>query len=443
VPTLPAFGRPLLLAVDADPAQLGRIETELQHSFGGDYRVGGETTVADAGRVLRDAHDRDDVVALVLVDRGFLDEARSDLFELVRRLHPDARRALLVDWGDWVDRGAAQAVLHAMAVEHVGYYVLTPWIQGDELFHRTVAELVQEWSRSAAWPMREVVVVAAPGSARAYAISDLLTRNGIPHAFRDRASEFGREVLERTGSDRARVAVWMPALAGRTLVDPTDAELVEAWGVPTTLAEDQRTFDALVVGGGPAGLAAAVHASSEGLRTLVVEQESVGGQAGSSSLIRNYLGFLRGISGAELAQHGYQQAWVFGAHFVLTHEVDRVCRQDGEFVAHVGGIGTVRASGVIVATGVSDRRPGAEPRTDWLPEDVGRDRHGFLLTGADAAASGWSSERQPHPHETTVPGLFAVGDVRCGSVKRVACAVGEGSAVVSQLQQYLATLTRG
>jgi thioredoxin reductase len=173
----------------------------------------------------------------------------------------------------------------------------------------------------------------------------------------------------------------------------------------------------------------------------VVEQETRGGQVGSSSPIRNYLGFLRGISGAELAQHGYQQAWVFGAHFVVTREVGRVGRQDGGFVAHVGGIGAVRAGAVVVATG-PDPCPGAGPRTDWLPQDVGRDRDGFLLTGADAAANGWSSERQPHPHETTVPGLFAVGDVRCRSGKGVACAVAEGSAVVSQLQQYLATLAR-
>ena len=229
-------GRPLLLAVDADPAQLDRIETELQRSFGGDFRVRGELGVADARRLLEGAHVRDDLVAVVLVDDRFPDDERAELFDLVRRLHPDARRALLVDWGAWADRASAQAILHAMAVGHINYYVLKPWIQRDELFHRTVAEFVQEWSRSAVSNLREVVVVAEPRSVRAYAISSLLTRNGIPHAFRDRDSELGREVLERTGSDRAEVAVWMPALAGKTLVDPTDAEVVEAWGVPTTLA---------------------------------------------------------------------------------------------------------------------------------------------------------------------------------------------------------------
>ncbi len=563
MPTPVPPGRPLLLAVDADPAQLDRIETELQRSFGGDFRVRGELGVADARRLLEGAHVREDLVAVVLVDDSFPDDERAALFDLVRRLHPDARRALLVDWGAWADRASAQAILHAMAVGHINYYVLKPWIQRDELFHRTVAEFVQEWSRSAVSNLREVVVVAEPRSVRAYAISSLLTRNGVPHAFRDRDSDLGREVLDRTGSNRAEVAVWMPALAGKTLVDPTDAEVVEAWGVPTTLGEDEREFDVLVVGGGPAGLATAVYGSSEGLTTLVVEKESIGGQAGSSSLIRNYLGFSRGISGAELAQRGYQQAWVFGAHFVLMREVDQLTREGRLFVAHVAGVGTVRAKAVVVSTGVSYRRLGveslealsgkgvyyganvtaahaltglhavvvgggnsagqaalhlarycervtvvirgeglgesmsaylvgaidadarvevrtttevvagegdgrlervvlrdntsgtedtvradgmfvmigAEPRTDWLPEAVERDKHGFVLTGADAAGHGWMIERKPHPYETTVPGVFAVGDVRAGSVKRVASAVGEGSVVVSQLHQYFATVS--
>src|SRR4051812_18558506 len=315
--------RPLLLAVDLDPVQLDRIEGELQRSFGSDFRVRGELRAEDARRTLEGAHSRGDQVAVVLVDDSLADEARADLFDLVRSLHPDARRALLVDWGAWADRASASAILHAMALGQINYYVLKPWIERDELFHRTVAEFVQEWSRSEVSNLREVVVVAEAHSARAYAISNLLTRNGIPHVFRDRTSELGREVLDRTGSTRGEVVVWMPALSGKTLVDPSDADVVEAWGVPTSLPESRREFDVVVVGGGPAGLAVAVSASSEGVRTLVVERESIGGQAGSSSLIRNYLGFSRGISGADLAQRAYQQAWVFGAHMVVTREIDR------------------------------------------------------------------------------------------------------------------------
>ena len=552
--------RPLLLAVDRDPVQLDRTEAELQRAFGSQFRVRGELTAEDATTTLRGCHERGDLVAVALVDHALPAPARDELLTVARTLHPDARRALLVEWGAWGDREVAAAILQAVAVGQISYYVLKPWIDRDELFHRTVAEFVQEWSRSAPSNLREVVVVADPRSAPAYGIISLLTRNGIPHAFRDRKSRLGHEVLERTGSGRGEVVVWMPALAGKTLVDPTEAEVMEAWGVHTTLPESDRDFDVLVVGGGPAGLAAAVSASSEGVRTLVVERESIGGQAGSSSLIRNYLGFSRGVSGAELAQRGYQQAWVFGAHFVLTRDVDLVAEQGNGFTAHVDGVGSVTCRAVVLATGVSYRRLGvpsvevltgrgvhyganvtaahaltgldavvvgggnsagqavlhlarycrsvtlvvrgrsiaetmsaylvdaisadptvvlctesevsgahgegrlqsvvvrqrssgaehtvaadgmflmigAEPRTGWLPAAIVRDRRGFVLTGPDAGRHGWTGERDPHPYETSLPGVFAVGDVRCGSVKRVASAVGEGSVVVSQLHQLFA-----
>jgi thioredoxin reductase (NADPH) len=551
--------RPLLLVVDADPEQLDRTEGELARAFGGDFRVRGELTAEDATKVLEGARQRGDLVAVVLVDDSFPDDVRGGLFALVRSLHPDARRALLVEWGAWANRASAAAILHAMAVGHINYYVLKPWTTRDELFHRTVAEFVQEWSRSAESNLREVVVVADQRSPRAYQVRSLLDRNGIPHAFRERDSELGRQVLDRTGSGRGEVVVWMPALAGKTLVDPNDAEIMEAWGIPTTLPEDARDFDVLVIGGGPAGLATAVYASSEGLSTLVVERESVGGQAGASSLIRNYLGFSRGVSGAELAQRGYQQAWVFGARFLLTREVTHLVRSGTRLRGHIADVGDVTARVVVFATGVSYRRLGvpsleeltgkgvyygasvtaahalsglhavvvgggnsagqavmhlarycvrvtlvvrasdlgagmsaylvdairadpvidirtdtevaagegagrlervvlknrstgaedtirsegmfvmigAEPRTDWVPEEAHRDRFGYLVTGAEAAAQSWSLDREPYPYETTMPGVFAIGDVRKGSVKRVASAVGEGSVVVSQLHQLL------
>jgi thioredoxin reductase (NADPH) len=555
--------RPLLLAVDADPARLDRLEGELQRGFGSDFRVRGELDVDDALRSLEGAAERGEPVAVLLVDDGLAEAARERLFSTARIRHPDARRALLVAWGAWADRATATAILHAMAVGHINYYVLQPWTTRDELFRRTVAEFVQEWSRSDAANLREVVVVADARAARGFAVSMLLTRNGIPHAFRDRNSELGRRVLERTGTRGGEVVVWMPAIGGTCLVDPTDTEVVEAWGVPTGLDEGARDFDVLVVGAGPAGLAAAVYASSEGVDTLVVEREAIGGQAGTSSLIRNYLGFSRGISGAELAQRGYQQAWVFGAHFVMMREVDSLTHDGQRFVGHVGDVGEVTARAVVLATGVSYRRLGvpsleeltgkgvyygasvtaahalsgldavvvgggnsagqavlhlarycrrvtlvvrgqtlseamsaylvgaidaeptievltdaevsagsgegrlervvvrdrtsggertvaadglfvmigAEPRTGWLPDTVERDRFGFVLTGADLL--GWQGDRRPFAYETSLPGLFAVGDVRAASVKRVASAVGEGSVVVSQLHQFLAAPGHG
>jgi thioredoxin reductase (NADPH) len=554
--------RPLLLAVDGDARQLGQIEGELQRAFGADFRIRGELLPDDALRTLQGAKDRNERAAVVLVDESFPDDARAKIFETARSLHPNAKRALLVAWGAWAHPESAQKILRSMAVGDISYYVLKPWITPDELFHRVIAEFVMEWSRSEPANMREVVVVAAQHSGRAYAVSDLLSRNGIPHTFRSRASELGQRVLEEIGEPGGKVAVWMPAIGGTRLVDPTDAEILEAWGIPTSLPDVDRSFDLLVVGAGPAGLGTAVYASSEGVRTVIIEREAIGGQAGSSSLIRNYLGFSRGLSGAELVQRGYQQAWVFGARFVVTREVDRLAPNAAGFVVHVGNVGEVSARAVVISTGVSYRRIGvpsleelsgqgvyygasvsaaqaltglaagivgagnsagqaalhlarycasvhliargpslsdsmsaylvdaisampmikvyvntevvaghgdgqlewvtlrdritgheqrlplaslfvmigARPRTDWLPADVDRDQYGFLYTGAEAASCpSWKLARSPHPHETSVPGLFAVGDVRSGSVKRVASAVGEGSVVVSEIHQYLAT----
>lgn len=554
--------RPLLLAVDPDAPQLRGIEGELQRAFGSDYGVRGELRCDDAVTTLEGAHERNERVAVVLVDAELPDEERARIFAAARTLHPEARRALLVPWGSWANRETAHRILRDMAMGDINYYVLKPWTPCDELFHRTIAEFVQDWSRNDPHSFREVMVVAEPTSSRAFGISDLLSRNRIPYAFRDRETPLGRQVFERHGTAGCEVVVWMPALGGTSLVDPTNDEIIEAWGLSTTLPEDERDYDMLVVGAGPGGLATAVYGASEGLRTLVVEREALGGQAGTSSLIRNYLGFSRGLSGSELAQRGYQQAWVFGARFVLMRDVSRLRRENGGFAAHVAGVGDVTARTVVLSTGVSYRRLsvptlepltgrgvyygasvsaahaltglaagvvgggnsagqavlhlarycdhvylvvrgsdlgegmsaylvdaiaaepvievltdseviegdgdgrlermtirhrssgdqrqvpvnglfvmiGAEPRTDWLPAEVERDERGFVLTGADAARSdAWVGARGPQPYETTVPGVFAVGDVRCGSVKRVASAVGEGSVVVSQVHTVLST----
>ena len=221
--------RPLLLAVDADARQLGRIEGELQRAFGADFRVRGELLPEDALRIIHGAKDRQERVAVVLVDESFPDDARAKIFETARTHHPNAKRALLVAWGAWAHPESAQKILRSMAVGEISYYVLKPWITPDELFHRVIAEFVMEWSRSEPTNMREVVVVAAQHSGRAYAVSDLLSRNGIPHTFRSRASELGQQVLDEIGHPDGEVLIWMPAIGGARLTDPTDAEILEAW----------------------------------------------------------------------------------------------------------------------------------------------------------------------------------------------------------------------
>ncbi len=559
------MARPLLLAVDPDPENLARIEAELGRRFGSDYRVWGETDSTVALSQLERAAERGEQVALVLADPWLEGLSGAELLGRVRTLHPDAGRAMLVPWGAWADRRTADEILRAIGRGDVSYYVLKPWTTPDELFNRTVSEFVQAWSRATPVGDREVVVVGAARDPRGHDVRSLLTRNGIPHTYLDRGSPGGIGVLHRIGGpepDEARgpMVVWMPALGGKVLVDPTDAEICSAWGIRTDLEGVDPEFDLVVVGAGPAGLAAAVYASSEGLSVLCVEERALGGQAATSSLIRNYLGFSRGLSGAELAQRGFQQAWVFGATFLLTRRVSSIAPAGDGFTVAVEGAGQVHARAVILATGVAYRRLGipsleelsgsgvyygasvseahglkgaqtvivgggnsagqaalhlkryaahvtivirtpdlsstmsrylideieaspeitvvpssevvggagdgwlqevtlsdratgerhtipadalfvmigAEPHTKWLPPSVLRDERGFILTGADvAAAGGWAEDRPPAPHESSHPGLFAVGDVRSSSVKRVASAVGEGSVVVSEVHAHL------
>jgi thioredoxin reductase (NADPH) len=390
----------------------------------------------------------------------------------------------------------------------------------------------------------------------------LLARNGVPNIFRTADSDEGRALLSKVGETGAAGPVVI-TIDERVLVDPTNVELAGGYGVTTGL-DDDRAFDVVIVGAGPAGLSAAVYASSEGLHTLVVEREAIGGQAASSSLIRNYLGFARGVTGAELAQRAYQQAWVFATRFVLMREAVSLTSGDGRHTLGLSDGTEATAGAVVLSTGVSYRRLGipaleqlvgigvyyggsvgdsqsvagehvfvigggnsagqaalhvarqaakatilirgpslaetmsqyligaidatenvevrtkvevadgggdgrlqwlalrdrdggaiervpaaavlvligSTPHTDWLPETIARDRWGFVVTGADvqtdpAAAARWPLERLPLMYETTAPGVFAVGDVRHRSVKRVASGVGEGSVAVSQVHEYL------
>jgi thioredoxin reductase (NADPH) len=363
--------RAALLVTHSDPDSLDAVRHELERRYGADYDVVCESSARDALAALERMHATGTPVAVVLAEPLMdLDELPGGEFlAQVRELHPDAKRALLVPWGAWGDRPTADAILRAMALGHIDYYVLKPWRPGDELFHRTISEFLHEWARLNRPESKEIRIVSDKWSRRANEIRTLLARSGVPHAFYTNDCSEGRELLdearkkihdpakqrllEQAGGREAEVVV--VHLLDDVLVNPTGEELTEAYGVATCLGEE-RDFDVIVVGAGPAGLAASVYASSEGLRTLTVERASLGGQAGSSSLIRNYLGFSRGVSGAELAQRAYQQAWVFGTRFLLTRAVTEL-RTDGE--RHIvslsdGTEATARA--VILATGVSYHR---------------------------------------------------------------------------------------
>lgn len=537
---------PLILAVDEDAEALERITAELQR-YARDYEVVCGPSTEAALRQLEAMRRRHDAVAIVLAARGTQDLKGEEFLERVHDLHPHAKRALLIPWGGWADEETADAIRTAMALGHIDYYALKPWSTPDELFHRLVSEFLHEWRRANAPGRREITVIADPWSPSGYELRNLLARNGVPHAFHTCDSDVGAAFLRGCGQEGARVpVVLLPD--GSALVDPKPEDIAQHGTRMRTELDDPEPFDVVIVGAGPAGLAASVYASSEGLRALVVEMESIGGQAGSSTRIRNYLGFSRGLSGAELAQRAYQQAWVFGATFLLTREVTGLRAETYGHVLSISGGTEVEARAVVLAMGVSYRRLeipalealegagvfygsspsearqftganvyvvggansagqaavhlsryaarvtllcrgeslaasmsqylideidgkesidvrlttevvdadgderletltlrhagaetiepadalfiliGAQARTEWLPAEIERDERGFVLTGPDYA--------------TTLPGVFAIGDVRAGSVKRVASAVGEGSVVIQRVHQYLESAVR-
>lgn len=547
-----ASEKPVILAVDDDPDVIGLIGDELTKRYGQDYRVvtarAASIAIAELER-MREAGDR---VALVLSDQWLADGTGTELLTKVLELHPHAKRCLLISWGEWAVDATARPLRKGIGLGSIDYYVLKPWRAADELFHRTVTEFLHEWVGSDASIPRELTVVADADSARGAELRSLLTRNRVPFAFHRSDSREGRDVLAE--ADQVGSSVPIVVLRnGRVMVDPSNAEVAQSYGVLTEL-HGRREFDVAVIGAGPAGLAAAVYASSEGLNTVVIERESIGGQAASSSKIRNYLGFQRGISGADLTQRAYQQAWVFGTTFIMMCEAQGI-RTDGErlYVSSsncmeipvgavvlamgvnynrlgipsleelngvfygasvseaerftggevfvIGGGNSagqaavhlarhakrvtilVRAKGLAasmsdylikeieekpnidvrcetqVVDGSGDERLekltlrhasgstdtvaadalfvliGARPYTGWLPDGVARDNYGFVVTGSSDAP--WALERPPFMFESTMPGVFAVGDVRSGSVKRVASAVGEGSVAIQQVHQYL------
>ena len=277
--------RPALLAVDDDAEELAGIRGELERRYGEDYLVLCSRSAAECLAELRRAREAGHPIALVLADQWMPETTGSELLAAIRREHPTAKRALLIEFGAWGDRATVDAILKAMSLGDIDYYVLKPWRTPDELFHRTVTEFLHEWSRAEEPGEREVDVIGKPWSRRAHELCSLLSRNGIPYSFHPIDSDEARRMLAKGGRAADGEGPFVVTYDERVLADPTNAELAAAFGVSTALP-DQRDVDIVIVGAGPAGLAGAVYAASEGFETLVIERESIGGQAGSSSLIR-------------------------------------------------------------------------------------------------------------------------------------------------------------
>ena len=344
--------RPVLLAVDEDERALRRISRELHKRYGEDYRVLCERSPESALQRLRRLEAVDEDIALVLADQWMAGMSGTEFLTRAGEITSTAKRALLVGWGD---RAAWGHVLQAMSLGRIDYYVNKPYGDHDEGFHRVISEFLYDWAKDRIPKFEEIRVVGEQWSPRSHELRDLLGRNGVQHTFYASDSREGRELLAQVGHDPARLPVVI-LFDGQVLVDPSNSDIADACGVNPTF--DKTSFDLVIVGAGPAGLAAAVYAASEGLETLIVEGEAIGGQAGTSSLIRNYLGFPSGIGGAELARRAAEQAWLFGATFLFMRHVTGLRRHGNEIVVSLSCGQEVTAKAVVVATGASYNRLG-------------------------------------------------------------------------------------
>jgi thioredoxin reductase (NADPH) len=343
---------PVILAVDEDPGTLGVAESQLIQRYAHDYRV---LCVSDPGVALhrltglaRDGAD----VALVLA--GMLAATRNRLLERVRQLHPHAKRALLVPPDFWADKPSADTVRTSIALGGVDYYVIRPAASPDEVFHQAVSGFLLEWATERRLVPHTVHIVGEDWSGRAYELREVFERCAAPHAFCLADSDEGRRFLARAGPQARLPLMVLPD--GRVLSDPSNAEIAEAAGASGDFSEG--IYDVVIIGAGPAGLSAAVYGGAEGLRVLVIDEGGIGGQARSSSLIRNYLGFPKGVSGSRLAEQAYEQASVFGAMFVFMHRATALARSGDLLTVSLEGGRQVTARTVILATGATYRRLG-------------------------------------------------------------------------------------
>src|SRR3984893_9801887 len=555
--------KPVILTVDDDPDVLHAIERDLKKRYDERYRV----LRADSGRValdlLRRLQQRNDAVALLLVDHRMPEMNGVELLQEAIKLYPNAKRTLLTAYAD------TDAAIKAINDVQLNHYLLKPWDPPERELFPVLDDLLNDWSASFHPPFDGIRVLGTRWSSKSYDIRNFLARNQVPYQWLDADAANRDEEVDRLLKPPPPEDLKLPVVLfpnGNCVAEPTTQDLAERLGLRTRAGLE--FYDLAIAGGGPAGLAAEVYGASEGLKTVMVEREAPGGQAALSSRIENYLGFPSGLTGGDLTRRAVAQARRFGVEIVSPQEatalrvdgpyrylrlndgtelschamllatgvqwrkleipgMDRLqgagvyyggtateaisCRDEDVYI--VGGANSAGQAAmffssyarrvVILVRGESldatmsqylidqikttpnihveynsrvtevhgadrlefisiicdesgdvNRVPansmfgfiGADPCTSWLAGTVERNERGFILTGPDLLKSGkrpkgWTLERDPGLLETNIPGVFAVGDVRYGSVKRVASGVGEGSVAIQFVHQYLSNVS--
>lgn len=551
-----AVAKPIILSVDDDPGVLSAIERDLRLHYGQRYRIIKAASGADALDVVRQVQQRGETIALFLADQRMpVMEGTRFLAEAIR-VFPEARKVLLTAYAD------TQAAIQSINEIGLDYYLLKPWDPPEQYLYPVLDDLLSEWATTASLPYEGVRVAGTLWSPQSHQVKDFLSRNRISYRWLDIETDAtAADLVASVASTGASLpVVFFPD--GSVLQNPTSMALAQKVGLVTQAT--QPFYDLIIIGGGPAGLGAAVYAASEGLRTVLVEREATGGQAGTSSRIENYLGFPSGVSGSELSQRATIQARRFGAEILTAQEVAAVKADGAGHLATLHDGSALAAHAVLVATGASVQKldaPGVErltgagiyygaalseaahyrgehvivvggansagqaamffsryaktvtllvrasslkkgmsqylvdqihatasievrvrsvvqqvdgghkleqvlvqdtatgnvetlaaaalflfigavPHSEMVANLVQRNSAGFILTGPDLMVNserppGWQIKRDPFLLETSVPGIFAAGDVRQGAVRRVASAVGEGAVAVGLVHQFL------
>jgi thioredoxin reductase (NADPH) len=555
--------KPVLLTVDDDPDVLRAVERDLRSRYADRYRILRAESAVEGLNTLRQLHERNDVVALLLADQRMPELDGVGFLTQATELFPSSKRALLTAYAD------TTAAINAINEARVHYFLMKPWDPPEQNLYPALDDMLNEWADSYRPPYEGTRLLGTRWSARAYELRNFLARNHVPYQWIDielTTNDTSVQAMLKTASGEPEHLPLVIFQDGTRLSDPAPLAIAQKIGLRTHT--DVEFYDLAIVGGGPAGLAAAVYGASEGLRTVMIEREAPGGQAGLSSRIENYLGFPAGLSGQDLARRAVVQASRFGVEILSPQEVvglrvegpyriidladgskvschalllatgvqwrnlgvpgeERLrgagiyyggglteaisCK--GETVYVVGGANSAgqaamhfskyaekvvmlirrenltstmsqylidqvqKTSNIEVwpdsevvevhgeqqlaeisvrcaRTGTTERFParsmfiyiGALPQTDWVGDCVKRDERGFILSGPDLLVDGkrpatWNLDRDPGLLETSVPGIFVVGDVRHGSVKRVASGVGEGAVAVQFIHQYLAKVS--